>query len=1100
MQAATEICNYYKLQYLLKHSQVLLRNLFKNRYIQFNDGAIWDDTLKCGSSIKLNKKSLNKIQQASVAEGDSNQWDFSTLMQLLLGLLRPNTLNPSEIQQLDNEDKLLRNLTDVRNKIMHHSSKSLSNRDFDVFWTELSQILLMLGDVQTEIDKLKDDSVFEPQTQVINEENFKEALQYNSLGVQAHKQNNFNDAIMFFMKSVELSDIGDHNRAIFYSNLSSSRLAFYEQQHDRTELFSANDERYRALQDAKKARNLRPIWWKGHFRVGKIYAVLNEHEKAINSFERAFGLSPMTSEIIDALNDSRSVYSRQSRREHFDPRFTHKTIPDQMEDHRQKLGIDSATYKELLSMAEKEIQNIDPSIADVEKGKRYMYGDVDVKIDYGQAAKYFARAAERGNAEGMYNLACMIDNGFGVPKDHYLAFKLLEQAAAQPPTISLPPLKNITNTGVAEAEHTIGLKYANGIAVPQNFGTAAYWYQRATDHGSASAANNLALFYENGTGVQPNLDKALELFELSAKRGDPNAMLSLARVSLGTLNIKVAKLWYERACEVGNTQAIINRKEFLEVADIFQNLIDQTNCGDLLISNLIKTMFNLFKAPESVSTSSDQPYKYLYSYKTLREYAQRGSKTAQRMCSAMEHYVIAMQIVIKVKNLTEYHENLFVRQLSLSYRLEHIVVTLLNSEMQQKIGDIIHRVLQRCSTQSNTNGSQLDEDARICYVFLHGDSFKMTNEFLQQCIEKYSKTPFFFECNAAVYGWLQQYQDVIYICNKGLEICPDYCELLYSKAVALRLLGEDMNEAIKAYEAFLAVAEKDHRKVPESYYAIATCYLKFVERENTLNIVKQIYNQGEAAEKLQLPCFLPYDSASKIALTSIFDPESLLDTEIAKSTNRRRKLKNPCRIEVIVRHRKWEYGIFKCQQRLKSQTIVTYSHPGKFKQQRAKSLVDLKPIFIQEMIPSKDHIYNGCVLSVTIIENTFVWSPSIHLVVEDEKFDCEQMCIYNFNLDEGKDLITNVFTIGSKMHVVNPYLRIGATDRKPLIRIDDILSIVMENDSEPKSITCRCCGESNPKYRCKKCQNTYYCSKDCQTIDWEQYKHRYMCRNMMSNV
>jgi len=177
MQAATEICNYYKLQYLLKHSQVLLRNLFKNRYIQFNDGAIWDDTLKCGSSIKLNKKSLNKIQQASVAEGDSNQWDFSTLMQLLLGLLRPNTLNPSEIQQLDNEDKLLRNLTDVRNKIMHHSSKSLSNRDFDVFWTELSQILLMLGDVQTEIDKLKDDSVFEPQTQVINEENFKEALQ-----------------------------------------------------------------------------------------------------------------------------------------------------------------------------------------------------------------------------------------------------------------------------------------------------------------------------------------------------------------------------------------------------------------------------------------------------------------------------------------------------------------------------------------------------------------------------------------------------------------------------------------------------------------------------------------------------------------------------------------------------------------------------------------------------------------------------------------------------------------------------------------------------------------------------------------------------------
>ncbi len=40
-----------------------------------------------------------------------------------------------------------------------------------------------------------------------------------------------------------------------------------------------------------------------------------------------------------------------------------------------------------------------------------------------------------------------------------------------------------------------------------------------------------------------------------------------------------------------------------------------------------------------------------------------------------------------------------------------------------------------------------------------------------------------------------------------------------------------------------------------------------------------------------------------------------------------------------------------------------------------------------------DHVYDGYVFSVTIIEEAYSWSPSIHLVVEDENLDCERMRI-----------------------------------------------------------------------------------------------------------
>ena len=40
------------------------------------------------------------------------------------------------------------------------------------------------------------------------------------------------------------------------------------------------------------------------------------------------------------------------------------------------------------------------------------------------------------------------------------------------------------------------------------------------------------------------------------------------------------------------------------------------------------------------------------------------------------------------------------------------------------------------------------------------------------------------------------------------------------------------------------------------------------------------------------------------------------------------------------------------------------------------------------MNPTKNHVYDEYVFSVTISKKAYVWSPSIHLIIKDEHLDC----------------------------------------------------------------------------------------------------------------
>jgi TPR repeat protein len=1092
---SNDVRNYFKLELLIGRSYITLRQLFKNRYSLFTGGQIWDDSVTCGRNYSTNVIGKNKnfnltaIQKVSVANGNSNEWDLTTLTALLLNSDRPKTLNNAQVQQLDNENKLLLELRDIRNKLVHHKSKSIVDSEFHQTWSQIETILLAFGDHKDELDKLKDNNVFDSSSQSINQENLAEALRLSSLGTQAHREQNYSDAIALFTKAIVLSGVPDQDRAILYSNISSSRLALYKQQLDSQPMLDINnpsDQRYRALQDAKQSRNLNRTWWKGHFRVGNVYAALNEHEKAINSFGRALALDPANTEIQKALDESQSILARKSRQEHLNPRTTPATMSETLNDMNQKFGTDPQQVRLMHSL----LDRIDPSAADVVRGHKYEHGDIDVNQDYEQAANYFAKAAGQGNAEGMYNLARLYDRGLGVKKDHKMAFKLLQQAAAQPS--QHPKSKDLPNVGVAEAEHSLGLRYAEGVVVHKNLSIAAQWYQRATDHGSAESANNLALMYEYGTGVDKNLDKAEELYELSARRGDPNAMKNLAELLINRNNLEMAKTWYDRACEAGNILAQTDREQFYSILHQKEHSQDQFPFNVLRKVNKVKTS----DAPNGLIDTLTETTNNVDISKPdeLFEYAERGSITAQNMCLAIVHSEQALEILEESESLTETQENEFIHELAQCYRINRTVLKISTIEMHQRFEEIIDRVLQRCNTRSNAMVSELDEDARTCYATLHMDSHQLIVQFLEPCKQKYPRSIYFFDLSAFLKRALNKYEDSLYDINTGLELDPTYCELLYQKAMLLSMLNEDLDKIIEAYQAFLAIAPKDHPEVPESYYSMAMCYLIRDKNIGSIDMATKTYELGKEAEQIQLPCFLPYQTVGKAAVEHIINKERPSIVGSIPSDNRRLRLTNPRRIEIIKSHRRWAITMSQTKNNSKYTKINTTIKP-RLKQQSAKTLVGLKSISLKEMNPTKDHIYNGYVLSLTVTEETYSWTPSIHLVVEDDNLDCEQMCIYGFPPSDGKYLIQEVFKIGTKMHVINPYLRIGAYDMKPMIRVDDFSSIIMQNESENVINMCRCCGLPNALHACSRCEKARYCSKECQTMDWKLYAHKLICKN-----
>ncbi len=197
--------------------------------------------------------------------------------------------------------------------------------------------------------------------------------------------------------------------------------------------------------------------------------------------------------------------------------------------------------------------------------------DLDVeKHDYAAAREWYHRAAAQGHPSAWNNLACMALNGEGRPVDLELAAQYYRNAAECGDADGLYNLactlqdlataagdwgeviRLYRKCGRPSGHYNLAVLYDFGDEfIPVDHGQANRYYRLAADAGHAGAANNLAANLYTGTGCRKDWKTAFLYMKFAAEQGDQSACLSLGEAyALGEgtrRNYAGAFFWFRRS-------------------------------------------------------------------------------------------------------------------------------------------------------------------------------------------------------------------------------------------------------------------------------------------------------------------------------------------------------------------------------------------------------------------------------------------------------------------------------------------------------------------------------------------------------------------------
>lgn len=177
--------------------------------------------------------------------------------------------------------------------------------------------------------------------------------------------------------------------------------------------------------------------------------------------------------------------------------------------------------------------------------------------------------AEAGNAEAQFVLGLMYANGQGVEQNYYLAGKMYRLAATQ---------------GHSGAQTNLGSLYEECYGTgPCNAEQAANWYRRAAEQDNVIAQYNLGVLYATGKGVAKDPWTAKVLFRQASEAGYTPAQYNLA-VSYenglgGPIDLSAAYAWYDLAASRGYPAAEVRRARLTEIFDPVQRTGAQSHAA-----------------------------------------------------------------------------------------------------------------------------------------------------------------------------------------------------------------------------------------------------------------------------------------------------------------------------------------------------------------------------------------------------------------------------------------------------------------------------------------------------------------------------------------
>jgi len=163
-------------------------------------------------------------------------------------------------------------------------------------------------------------------------------------------------------------------------------------------------------------------------------------------------------------------------------------------------------------------------------------GDGPAQQDYVAIVEWSRDAAYTGDPRAQVILGVMYANGQGVRQDFSLAHLWFTRAAARGDTAALLNL---------------GDMYANGLGVPTDYAEAIRWYRQAADQGFVHAQNTLGTLYRDGRGVAKDYAEAVKWYRKAAEQDDVRAQANLAYMYANGLGVArdvvEAYKWYHLA-------------------------------------------------------------------------------------------------------------------------------------------------------------------------------------------------------------------------------------------------------------------------------------------------------------------------------------------------------------------------------------------------------------------------------------------------------------------------------------------------------------------------------------------------------------------------
>uniref|UniRef100_T1J9N2 Uncharacterized protein n=1 Tax=Strigamia maritima TaxID=126957 RepID=T1J9N2_STRMM len=318
------------------HACSVLRNLFQKRWKSLTTKD-WENTSSFQKNLVTNcidefyKKALY-LKKSNFQRDRIDEWNLKSFTRILQNFNFNNQLS-ADLQRRENN--MITTLITLSIQVSCNPRLTLPDNEFLEILKNLEDILTHFGSSPITLRKLKSSDLYSMLKEVDLDEKLtasKTPAKINDIKRTANKyymDGEYKNAVKYYCQALNIQNLSTVDRAVLYSNRSAAVLAaasaspntkainlsidiygtmFPDLSIDQLELelVILYQVKKAAKDDAKKSVQLRPSWFRGHYRLACAYQSLSKYQDALRHFDIAIKLNP----TIQEMNDAKDMCSK----------------------------------------------------------------------------------------------------------------------------------------------------------------------------------------------------------------------------------------------------------------------------------------------------------------------------------------------------------------------------------------------------------------------------------------------------------------------------------------------------------------------------------------------------------------------------------------------------------------------------------------------------------------------------------------------------------------------------------------------------------------------------------------------------------------------